>query len=118
MTPTATLLWASNILFDTAGHLSFKAAATVAQDLNGFKRWIAMLKNRWIWLGMAVFVVEFMLWLAFLSLVPLSQAVLVGSVNILAIMAGGRIFFGETLTGRRVAGSLLIASGVALVGWG
>jgi drug/metabolite transporter (DMT)-like permease len=118
MTLTATLLWMGNILFDTAGHLSFKAAATVAQELNGFKRWLAMLNDRWIWLGLAAFVVEFMLWLAFLSLVPLSQAVLVGSVNILAIMAGGRLFFGETLNNRRVAGALVIASGVALVGWG
>jgi drug/metabolite transporter (DMT)-like permease len=118
MTPTATLLWMGNILFDTAGHLSFKAAATLAQELGGFKRWAAMLNDRWIWLGLAAFVMEFILWLAFLSLVPLSQAVLVGSVNILAILLGGRIFFGEKLTGGRLAGSLLIAAGVALVGWG
>ncbi|HET6465980.1 MAG TPA: hypothetical protein VFH55_10255 [Nitrospiria bacterium] len=118
MTLTATFLWIGNILFDTAGHLSFKAAATVGQELAGFKRWAAMLSDRWIWAGLAAFVVEFMLWLAFLSLVPLSLAVLIGSVNILAILLGGRVLFGETLTRRRIAGSLLIAAGVVLVGWG
>jgi len=118
MTPTATLLWIGNILFDTAGHLSFKAAATVGQELRGFSRWAAMLSDRWIWAGLAAFVVEFMLWLAFLSLVPLSQAVLIGCVSILAILLGGRILFGEDLSRRRVAGSLLIAAGVGLVGWG
>ncbi|MBI3610151.1 MAG: hypothetical protein HY204_05550 [Nitrospirae bacterium] len=118
MTLTATLLWAGNIIFDTMGQLSFKAAATAAHDLDGLTRWRGMLKDKWIWLGAAAFGLEFLLWLAFLSLVPLSQAVLVGSVNILAILIGGRLFFGEMLTGRRVAASLLVATGVALVGWG
>ncbi|HUK55761.1 MAG TPA: EamA family transporter [Nitrospiria bacterium] len=118
MTPTATLIWLGNILFDTAGHLSFKAAATGGEERNGFRRWAVLLSDRWIWMGLAAFVAEFMLWLAFLSLVPLSQAVLVGSVNILAILLGGRLLFGERLTGRRIAGSLLIAAGVVWVGWG
>jgi len=117
MTPLATLLWLGNIIFDTIGQLAFKAAATVDQDLDGLARWKAMACDRWIWLGVASYVVEIFLWLAFLSLVPLSQGVLVGSINILAVMLGGRIFFGEQLTQRRVAATVLIATGVAFVGW-
>jgi drug/metabolite transporter (DMT)-like permease len=118
MAPQAVLFWIGNILFDTVGQLSIKAAAVDPESLSGFARWRRVFGNRWIWVGVSAYVTEFLLWLAFLSLVPLSQAVLVGSVNILAVMLGGRIFFAEKLTPRRTAAALLIAFGVALVGWG
>lgn len=118
MTHLAVLLWIGNILFDTVGQLSFKAAAISPEGVSGFARWRRMLCNRWIWVGVSAYVAEFLLWLAFLSLVPLSQAALVGSVNILAVMFGGRILFAEQLTVWRTAAALLIAFGVALVGWG
>lgn len=118
MTPLATFLWAVNLLFDTLGQLSFKAAAIRRGDESGAAGWLRMLSNRWIWIGIFSYVVEFFLWLAFLSLVPLSVAVLVGSVNILTVMIGGRIFFGEALTPRRLGAALLIGGGMILVGWG
>lgn len=118
MTPLAVLFWIANILFDTIGQLSFKAAAISPGGLSGLARWRRIFGNRWIWIGASAYIAEFLLWLAFLSLVPLSQAVLVGSVNILAVMLGGRIFFAEKLTTRRTGAALLIACGVALVGWG
>ena len=43
---------------------------------------------------------------------------LLGSVNIIAIMIAGRFLFGEALTRLRVAGILLVAFGVAVVGIG
>lgn len=118
MSPWATLLWVGNLAFDTAGQLSFKAAAARTEEAGGWARWRAMVREKWIWIGVSAFVAEFLLWLAFLSIVPLSQAVLVGSVNILAVMLGGRLAFGEALTARRTAAALLVAAGVALVGWG
>jgi drug/metabolite transporter (DMT)-like permease len=118
MTTLATVLWGLNLLCVTVGHLSLKAAATVAPGGRSLARWTAMLKDFWVWIGVAAFVAEFLLWLAFLSLVPLSLAVLVGSIDTLAVLIGGRIFFGEALTLRRTFSTILIAMGVALVGWG
>jgi hypothetical protein len=43
-------------------------------------------------------VIEFLVWIAFLSLIPLSEGVLLGSINIVAIMIAGRFLFGEKLT--------------------
>ena len=117
MSPLATLLWASNLLCDVVGQLSFKAAARTPEEAAGIERWRRMLADRWIWIGVGAFVAEFALWLAFLSIVPLSLAVLVGSADIVAVMAGGKIFFGEALTPRRALAATLIAVGVALVGW-
>ena len=118
MTPLATLLWGSNLLVDTLGHMSFKAAAKNTGDLEGLSHWKAMASGPMMWIGIACCVAESWLWLALLSYVPLSQGVLVGSINIIGVMIGGRLLFGEKLTLARSAGIGLIALGVGLAGWG
>lgn len=107
-------LWLVNVLCDTGGQLAFKAAAGVKAD--GAARWAALARSPWLWVGVAAYVAEFLAWIAFLSLVPLSEGVLLGSVNIIAVMIAGRILFKEKLTRMRVVGILLVAAGVAVVG--
>jgi len=51
-----------------------------------------------------------------LSLVPLSQGILLGSINIIMIMIVGRLLFKELLTKYRIIGMLFITAGVILVG--
>jgi drug/metabolite transporter (DMT)-like permease len=51
-------------------------------------------------------------------LIPLSDGVLLGSINIVAIMLAGRWLFGERLTRLRVVGIALVTLGVAVVGAG
>ena len=116
MPATVVTLWLLNILLDTFGQLSFKAAAAGPQLGTGLARWKAMAVQPWIWCGVACYVGEFMVWLAFLSLLPLSEGVLLGSINIVAVMIAGRFLFNEKLSPLRTLGILLIASGVAVVG--
>lgn len=116
MSPTALAVWLLTIVVDTAGQLAFKAAATDVGDGDTLARWRQRLARPWLWLGIAGYVVEFLAWIAFLSLVPLSQGVLLGSINILALMLAGRLFFGERLSAWRLAGMGLIGLGVAVVG--
>ena len=118
MTPFATAVWLGNLAVDTCGHLCFKGASADAKELDGMAHWKALAAHPLMWIGVASFVVEFFLWLALLSLVPLAQGVMVGCVNILGVMLGGRLFFGEKLTHPRIVAITLIAVGVALVGWG
>lgn len=118
MSTTALLLLLCNLTFDTAGHLSFKAAAEHERHLTGIAHWKAMLTDKWIWLGALAFVCELLCWLAFLSVVPLSTGVLVGCISIVTIMIGGRVFFGEMLTRKRLLAAGMIAVGVLLVGVG
>lgn len=117
MTPAATALWLMVIVFDTLGQCSFKAAASLDDSLEGLAHWKRMATDKWIWIGLSAYSIEFFLWLAFLSLVPLSQAILVASINIFTVMVCGRIFFKEPLSVRRVSAITLIAAGVVLVGW-
>ncbi|MBS0591377.1 MAG: hypothetical protein JSR65_12180 [Proteobacteria bacterium] len=110
--------WLLNISLDTGGHLAFKAAAMQPEAASEFARWQAMAGRPWIWIGVVAFIAEFVVWQGFLSLVPLSQGVLLGSIDIVAIMIAGRFLFAEKLTPPRVVGATLIAIGVAIVGAG
>ncbi|MDR1488968.1 MAG: EamA family transporter [Desulfovibrio sp.] len=118
MTPLALFLWALNMAVDTGGQLSFKAAASQGVELSPLRHWKFMFLRPWIWLGVCCYAGEFFVWLAFLSQVPLSSGIMLGSINIVVIMLAGRLLFKEKLTSWRVAGILLITLGVALVGLG
>lgn len=112
------LFWLLNVTVDTVGQLAFKAAAQRSAAYSGLSQWRFMARQPWIWLGTGSYIVEFVLWLAFLSLVPLSVGVMLGSINVVVIMIAGRLLFNETLSPWRVAGITLIAAGVAIVGLG
>ena len=116
LSPLVVTLWVLNVLVDSGGQLAFKAAASEPGDRDGMERWRFMLGRPWLWVGMACYVAEFVVWLAFLSLVPLSDGVLLGSINIVAIMVLGRVLFKEKLAPMRVAGIVLVSIGVAVVG--
>ena len=75
-----------------------------------------MLTSLPMWIGLTCFVFEFLVWLALLSLVPLSLGMLVGSINVVVVMLAGKILFNERLDRMRVAGMWLITIGVALAG--
>ncbi|MGJ8517066.1 4-amino-4-deoxy-L-arabinose-phosphoundecaprenol flippase subunit ArnE [Carnimonas sp. LMG 33810] len=110
------ILWVLNVLVDSGGQLAFKAAASHPDSGDGVEHWKHMAMRPWLWIGIACYVFEFVLWLAFLSLVPLSLGVLMGSINIVAIMILGRFIFKERLTPMRVLGIVLVSLGVAVVG--
>lgn len=118
MSATVFMLWLANIVLDTFGQVSFKAAAAGPDLGAGVARWKAMARRPWIWTGVGCYVGEFLVWLAFLSLVPLSEGVLLGSINIVAVMVAGRFLFAEKFSPLRTVGILLIAVGVAVVGIG
>ena len=109
-------LWVANVILDSGGQLAFKAAASDPDAGDGLARWRHMATRPWLWVGIACYVFEFLAWIAFLSLVPLGEGVLLGSINIVVIMLAGRVLFGERLTRMRVLGILLVTAGVALVG--
>jgi drug/metabolite transporter (DMT)-like permease len=118
MTPVATIIWFFNMLFDSLGQLSFKAAAVEGDHGSFFEHWRSLLGNKWLWLGLLFYAIDIVVWLAFLSMVPLSVAILVGSLTVFCVMIGGRILFAEKITPRRMVAVSMVALGVALVGWG
>jgi drug/metabolite transporter (DMT)-like permease len=111
----AIFFWILNIILDTTGHLVFKSAA-IAENETEWQRWKVMLTSLPLWIGISCFSLEFVVWLALLSLVPLSLAMLVGSINIVVVMLAGKILFNERLDRMRITGMWLMTIGVALAG--
>lgn len=113
-------VWLGNVICDTVGQLAFKGAATEPDEETKpdslFQYWLALLRQPLLWLGIIAYIAEFLLWMAFLTLVPLSEGILLGSINIIVIMVLGRLFFNERLTPMRVLGISFVAIGVAVVG--
>jgi multidrug transporter EmrE-like cation transporter len=126
MASLTVILWVLNMLVDTGGQLSFKAAASGSasgsDSASGSASWKAhwrgMLTRPWLWIGVCCYIAEFFVWMAFLSQVELSVGIMLGCINIVAIMLAGRLLFNETLTRWRVIGILLITCGVAVIGFG
>jgi drug/metabolite transporter (DMT)-like permease len=116
MSPLVVALWLINVVLDTTGQLAFKAAASHPEAGDGLGRWKHMACRPWLWLGVSSYMIEFLVWIAFLSLVPLSEGLLLGSINIVAIMLGARFLFGEKLTRMRIIGITLVTLGVVIVG--
>ena len=118
MSATAWLLLFAVLILDTASHLTLKSASMRASGADGLAFVAALLRQPMLWLTIAAFVALFLAWMGFISLVPLSQGVMAGSITIVGVMLGGRIFFGERLTRARLLSIGLISAGVLLVGWG
>jgi drug/metabolite transporter (DMT)-like permease len=118
MSPLVIGAWIITILIATFGQLAFKAAASESAEYAGLQHWKAMLQRPWLWIGIFCYVFEFITWLAFLSLVPLSDGIMLGSINIVVIMLAGRLFFKEKLSRNRLIGVILISIGITIVGLG
>lgn len=119
MQGSAVLLWLLSLVLDTTGQLTFKHAAVgAAQHQQPMRYWAHMARRPALWLGLCCYVLEFLVWIAFISLVPLSTGVLLGSLNIVVIMLAGRWVFAERIGRLHLLGMLLVSAGVALVGNG
>ena len=115
MSNLAIFVWIMNIAVDTVGHMAFKSAA-VTEHESEWQRWKKMLSSIPLWVGIVCFCLEFVLWLVLLSILPLSSGVLLGTINMVAIMVAGRLLFRELLDPMRVLGMIFIILGVVLVG--
>jgi drug/metabolite transporter (DMT)-like permease len=113
----ATLLLAV-LLLETVSHLALKSASVRAGSKSGVRYLMTFIAQPVFWLAATSFVALFLAWLAFLSRVPLGQGVMAGSITIVGVMLGGRLWFKEYITLPRATAIALIAFGVALVGWG
>ncbi len=117
MTGLILILWIANVAFDTLGQIAFKYAASNETDNESmWHYWQGILRQKWLWVGIFAYIAEFFLWLAFLTLVPLSKGVLLAAMNIITIMLAGRFLFNERLIPLRVIGIAFITAGVAIVG--
>jgi len=118
MTFTAWLLLMAVLVLDTVSHLLLKSASIRADQRSDSQTEFlsALAVDSRFWVAILCFVALLVTWVGFISLVPLSQGVMAGSITIVGVMIGGRIAFGEAITPPRLLAVGLISLGVLIVG--
>jgi drug/metabolite transporter (DMT)-like permease len=109
-------LWLANLCCDVGGQLAFKVAATRSTAPGELARWRQRLSAPWLWIGIASYAACITAWAALLSLIPLSTAMLLGCLNLVALPLASAALLGERPRPREIAGMGLVALGVAVVG--
>ena len=108
-------LWLMVVVLASAGQLAFKAAASDPAPVETLAGWLRIVRRPWLWVGIGCFVLQFVLWIAFLSLIPLSLGMMLASFEIVVVYVAGRVLFNEPGSWLRVTGVVLISAGVAIV---
>ena len=109
------LLWMLIVFLASTGQLSFKAAAADHAPDGLLAGWLRMMRRPWLWVGVCCFLAHFVLWIAFLSGVPLSEGMMLAALQVVVVYAAGRVLFHEPGSWLRLAGVGLVALGVAIV---
>lgn len=118
MTVEIISLIAISIACDIVGQIAFKIAADRLPDAEivgvaAFCR--KMLGEPWLIGGIAIYIVEFIVWIRVLALVPLGIAFPIASLNILGIALASRAVLGEAISRKQWLGAALITAGVGIV---
>lgn len=118
MTPELAVLIALSVVCDVCGQLAFKRGADRLPAPAPGRRlafaW-ALFSERWLLLGIAVYAVEFVVWIRVLALAPLGIAFPLASLNILGITLASHLILGERIGRRQFAGAVLVTAGIVLV---
>lgn len=116
------LLFIAAVLLDTLGTTLFKhgtnqlTASTKTGCQGHLDNIIAALKRKEITIGVIVYIVEYIVWIGFLSTTPLSIAYPLSSITIVLILLASTFFLGEKVGKNRWLGGLLIIAGMCLAG--
>lgn len=92
-----------------------KGAALTAATPSAGPFGFSVLASSWTWIGIAVYIGNFLCWIYALRSLPLSRAyTLMASVHVL-VPLGSWIFLGEYLGSMRIAGIVLVMAGIMLI---
>lgn len=117
------LILAAEIFICSAQFL-FKTGANKLKNhsLNTIPGYIAFIKASLVlpavWGGLLLNTLAVVVWILVLALVDLSLAIPLDSVHYVVILLGSHFFLKERLTWDRIAATLFIAGGIALVALG
>ncbi len=112
----------ATVLCDVCGQVCFKLG--VGHDDSGVKRRagavgfvLDLVGSPWVVAGLLIYVVEFVVWFAALTLAPLSVAFPFMALSYCGVVLASRWVLKEHVSLRRWLGTIAVAGGVALVCW-
>lgn len=112
----ALVLLALCVVAEVARELCFKTAAAPLDHAIVGRRWMAAAANRLLWIGIALWIGETLLWIAALQHIPLGIGYPIRAVSYALVPLMGWILLKERLGISQIAGVILVTGGVACVG--
>ena len=111
------LAWVLLLAVETLGQVSLKfAGARVgAFELNRHSIFAA-LSTPWLWLGLACYLGQFVIWMRILEKSRLSRAFPTSAIAFVAIMIASKAIFGDPMGWEKILGSAIIVAGILLLG--
>ncbi len=110
----------ATVLCDVCGQVCFKLGvghedAHVASSAGATGFVLGLFGSPWVIAGLLIYVVEFIVWFAALSLAPLSVAFPFMALSYCGVVLASRWILRERVSLRRWLGTVAVAGGVALV---
>ena len=115
------LLILASEIFNVTGQIIFKKSTNAidARSMRGVSGHFQYIRNvltkNSIWLGFAFQILCVAAWLVALAQADLSFVFPAGSIQYILILFGAHIFLGERIDRMKVAGTILVVAGIALI---
>ncbi|WIG56648.1 MAG: hypothetical protein OJF61_002436 [Rhodanobacteraceae bacterium] len=111
------LAWVALLAVETLGQVSLKFAGTRVGALQpNLHSILAALSTPWLWLGLACYLGQFVLWMRILEKSHLSRAFPTSAIAFVAIMVASWAVFGDPMGWEKILGSAIIVAGILLLG--
>lgn len=111
-------LWFLLLFLESAAQLSLKLGGLEVQALPIGLHWlVASLHSLWVWLGAGCYLGSFLTWMLILRKTQLSLAFPVSAAIYIVIVPASWFLLGEQIDITRALGAILIAAGVAVMGF-
>jgi len=115
--PPLLLAWILLLAVETLGQVSLKFAGTRVGALQPNPHSIlAAVSTPWLWLGLACYLGQFVLWMRILEKSRLSRAFPTSAIAFIAIMIASWAIFGDPMGWEKILGSAIIVAGILLLG--
>jgi drug/metabolite transporter (DMT)-like permease len=112
----ALILLASCILAEVIRELCFKLAADPLDRALAVRNWGSAMGIPLLWVGISLWVVETLLWIAALQHVPLGVGYPIRAISYAVIPLMGWLLLREKLGRSQIAGVVLVTAGVTCIG--
>jgi drug/metabolite transporter (DMT)-like permease len=115
--PPVVTAWVMLLVIETLGQIALK---TAGGRIGPFELdWSSIrlaLQTPWLWLGLACYLGQFVVWMVILEKSALSAAFPTSAIVFVAVMIASRVVFGDALGWEKVLGSVIIVTGILLLG--
>ncbi|HET7561531.1 MAG TPA: hypothetical protein VFJ87_04030 [Rhodanobacteraceae bacterium] len=109
--------WMMLLAIETLGQIALKTAGGQIGPFELDRASILLaLQTPWLWLGLACYLGQFVVWMVILEKSALSAAFPTSAIVFVSVMIASRVVFGDPMGWEKVLGSAVIVTGILLLG--